>query len=357
MIYSLNWGIIGAGNISGQFVHDLCMNNANSTDFKHIIRSIGSSSKDKGEKFIAEHSIFDKNNFHIRPVAETYEEVFNNEQVNIVYLGTPHPFHKQQAIQAFNCGKHVLCEKPATINANDLTELIQLAKSKNLFFMEAVWTRFFPSIDLIKNYIFCEQILGETRRLFVDFSYDEEIEKLPPTSRVRDINLGGGALLDIGIYTITYARILLDDKLAPFNTDFQIKAALMIDKVDKVDYLCSILLNYETGKHAVLTASNILKGKEPFLRLEGTKGQLEIFSSNPAAPKKFKIIFNDGSKPIEYEDESSYLGFIYEANAIAKDIAESNIENSLMPTQESLLVMKIMDEVRKQNGLVYPQEK
>lgn len=357
MSITLNWGILGAGNISSQFVHDLCLNNTKENcEVKHIVRSIGTSSSSKGKSFVESNGINETNNEGVLPSVEHYDEFFSNKHIDVVYIGTPHPLHKDQVIQALENDKHVLCEKPFTINSKDAKEIIDLAKKKNKFLMEAVWTRFFPSVTLLKKYIFEDNILGKVNRLFVDFAYDADIENLPSSSRVRDINLGGGALLDIGIYSITYGRILLDEKVGANASGFDVKSFLTLDPIDKVDYTSSILMKYHDGKQGILTCSNYTDGQEPFLRLEGSKGTLEMWASNPACPKKFKISFKDGREPIEYEDRSGYNGFIYEANSVAKDINSGNTENCIMPHDETLLVMGLMDLIRKENGLVYPED-
>ncbi|KAK6454748.1 bacterial [Scheffersomyces xylosifermentans] len=358
MSLTLNWGILGAGNISSQFVHDLVLNNSREgSEVKHIVRSIGSSSNSKGHEFVKSNNITKNNNHGFETVVQSYDEFYANPDVNIVYIGTPHTLHKEQVIKSLEGGKHVLCEKPFTVNKRDAEELFKLAKSKNLFLMEAVWTRFFPSIALLQKYIFEEKALGEVHRLFADFSFELDFENSPPESRMRDIRLGAGALLDIGIYTITYARILLDNKVGDEHTKFDFKSFLTLDPTDGVDYNTSILLKYDNGKQGILTSSNYVNGAMPYVRLEGTKGVVEMFSDNPARPKKFTISFTDGREPIEYEDQSGYNGFIYEANAIAKDIAAGKLEDDIIPHAETLLVMSVMDQVRKDNGLVYPQDK
>lgn len=355
---TLNWGILGAGNISSQFVYDLCLNNVKENEgVKHIIRSIGSSSLAKGKTFVDSNKISTENNEGIVPAIQNYDEFFANDQIDVVYIGTPHPLHKAQVQKALENNKHVLCEKPFTINANDAKELVELAKQKNRFLMEAVWTRFFPSVTLLKKYIFEEKLLGKVNRLFADFAYDADLQNLPASSRLRDIKLGGGSLLDIGIYSITYGRLFLDEKVGVEANKFEIKSFLTLDPIDKVDYTSSILIKYVDGKQGILTCSNYTDGQEPFLRLEGSEGTLEIWASNPACPKKFKISFKNNRDPIEYEDKSGYNGFIYEANAVAESILNNKIENEIMPLSETLTVMKLMDQIREENGLVYPGEK
>lgn len=357
MTFDLKWGILGAGNISSQFVHDLCLNNERKEgSVRHIITSIGTSSSQKGSEFLEKCGISSKNNEGIVPAVQSYEDLFKNKDVKVVYIGTPHPMHKSQVEQALNSGKHVLCEKPFTVNKEDAEYLVNLARSKELFLMEAVWTRFFPAIESLKKLLFETKKLGTIHRLFADFSYDAELAKLPPTSRLRDINLAGGTLLDIGIYSLTYGRILLDNKLGKENSKFQVKSFLTLDPTDKVDYNSTVIMKYANGSQGILTASNYTDGPSPFARLECSNGYVEIFAHNPASPEKIKVVFKDGSEPVEYENNTGYNGFIYEANAVAHDIQAGRTENAIMPLDETLLVMSTMDGVRKENGFVYPHD-
>lgn len=353
----IKWGILGAGNISLQFVHDLCLNNINpKSETKHVITCIGTSSKEKGLSFIGKANINLENNEGVQPTVDSYDHFFKNDLVDVVYIGTPHPCHKEQVILALEQGKHVLCEKPITVNMKDASELVQIARQKNKFLMEAVWTRFLPCIQLVKKYISQDKVLGQIHRLFADFAYDAEISKLPSSSRVRDVNLAGGALLDVGIYTLTYARILLDTGIGKNASQFSTKSFLNVDPEDHVDYNTSVLVKYENGKHGILTCSNTTNGRQPFLRLEGSKGALEMWGDNPARPRKFRIVFNDETESINFQDDSEFHGFIYEAEAVARCVRNGEIESQVMPHDESLLVMKTMDQIRFDNGLSYPQD-
>lgn len=352
---TLNWGILGAGNISGQFVHDLLLNNTNNQDIKHVVRSIGCSSSNKGQQFIKDHKIDSTNNEGIEPVVEQYEDLYSNKELDIVYIGTPHVFHKEQVVQCLNHDLHVLCEKPMTVNKQESIELVELAKSKQKFLMEAVWTRFLPIVNQLKSQVFDDKIIGEVFRFYGDFSYDGDIPNCPKESRVRNKHLAAGALLDIGIYPITYGRILLDQNLGNNHTPFECKSIVTVDPEDEVDYNTSILIKYKNGKHAILTTSNFGDTHGPFATIEGTNGYIEMFANNPARLRLYKIHKKSG-EVIEIKDDEPYLGFIHEANAIARDISNNQLQNSTMPHDETLLVMDIMDKVRYENGFKYPME-
>ena len=352
----VNWGIVGAGNIAGSFVSDLLVNNSTDGEFVHRVVSIGCSSIEKGRAFIEKHGIVADKNGGYSVVAQLYDEFYQNPDIDVVYVASPHQFHKTQVIAALNNGKHVLVEKPICLTEKDTQELVDLAKSKSLFLMEAVWTRFFPLILQLKHLIFEKKVLGDLIRLFVDFSYDAQVSSLPPTSRVRDINLGASALLDIGVYSITYARVLLDQQLGKNHKKFGVKSFLNIDPIDKVDHSGSFLIHYADGIQAILTCNELSNGMKPFLRLEGTEATVEIYAENPACPLKSVITFNDNREPITYHTDATYKGFIYEANAVARDITTGKSQNDLMPNDESLLVMNIMDNIRYENNFRFPQE-
>ncbi|CAK9440471.1 uncharacterized protein LODBEIA_P45710 [Lodderomyces beijingensis] len=356
MTITLNWAILGAGNIAAQFVYDLVLNNQRQTEYRHVVQSIGCSNQARGSEFIKANNITSENNYGVIPVVQSYQELYKNPNVNVVYIGTPHVFHKEQAIECLHNDKHVLCEKPITVNEKDAQEIFTVAKKYNKFCMEAVWTRFFPAIQIVKQEIYQTKVIGEVHRLFADLSYNGDVSSLPASSRVRDRKLAAGSLLDIGIYPITYARILLDDKVGDEHTSFKHKSFLTIDKEDQVDHLCSILFQYKDGKQAVLTSSELVDGPKAYVRLECTGGWVEMYSDNPARANHFKIFDKTGGLVLEYKDDSGYNGFIYEANAVADDINRGKIENDVMPHKETLLVMSVMDSIRKENGLTYDQD-
>lgn len=351
----LKWGILGAGNISGQFTHDLLLSNTLGEN-THIVASIGSSLVEKGDQFIRRCNIALRNNQGYTAKAQNYQDFFANPDVQVVYIGTPHTFHKDQILQALHHGKHVVCEKPFTVTGAEAKEVFSIAEKKQLLVMEAVWTRFFPAIAAAKGLIFQGKVLGDVHRLSADFSMNADIYNISPSSRARDIALAAGATLDIGIYPLTYGRILLDE-LYGDESAFEAKSFLSLDPVDGVDHLSTILLKYKNGKQAVLTSSNYVDGPSPYLRLEGTKGYLEMFGDNPARARKFRVVFKDGEPPFEYEEHNEYIGFIHEANAAARAIEDGKKEADLIPWRETQLVMDTMDKVRWENNLYYPGEK
>lgn len=355
---SINWGIVSAGNIANQFVHDLKFNNTSlEKKFTHKVVSIGSSSIEKGEKWILDNELTSENNGGVTPKVELYSSFYSNPDINVVYVASPHHAHKSQVFECLNNGKHVLVEKPITLNRKDALDIFELAKKKNLFVMEAVWTRFFPCLLELKKLVYKDKILGDISRLFVDFCYDANVANLPSSHRVRDRKIGAGALLDIGIYAMTYARVLLDEKIGKSHSEFDIKSFLNLDPVDKVDHYGSALINYADGKLAILSWSEYTPVKKPYASLEGTLGHAEFYGENPACPQKIIVKLNDPSKDdIVLKLDKNYNGFIYEANAVAEDILDGKLQNDICPHDESLLVMGMMDEIRATANFKYPHE-
>lgn len=348
----LRWGIIGAGSISSKFVGDLEIDRGADAKATHKITAIGSSSISKAEAFISSNI---KNNTP-KPYA-SYDEVFADENVDIVYIGTPHPFHKDIALRAIKAGKHVLCEKPMTLNYKDSKELIEAAKQHKVYLMEAVWTRFFPIVQTFKKLVHEDKIVGEVHRAFTDFAI-KDFDLLPSTHRLKDVNLGGGALLDIGIYAITWARLGLDPNVGKKALKWTCSSSQVI--VDGVDATTSAILTYpETQSQAIISCSFWGNISREIIRVEGKLGKVVVYGKFASCPTKIIVTFDDPEKQeIVVEPPKKGFGYYWEADAAAIDIANGKLENEeIMPWDETLLMFEIMDGIRKQGGLVYPQEK
>ncbi|KAG9237131.1 hypothetical protein BJ875DRAFT_454414 [Amylocarpus encephaloides] len=345
---TLRWGIVGCGLISSWFVSDLVLDRL-SPPMIHKIVAVGSSSRSKGEAFIAQHAPS-----ATPAIYDSYEGVYKDPNVDIVYIGTPHSLHVKNAMGAINAGKHVLCEKPFTINAKETELILDAAKKKGVFLMEAVWTRFFPIASALQKLVHIDEVIGDVSRVFVDFSLDMPIASLPENARTRDISLGAGALLDIGMYAVTWASIILDQH--PENNTEKVDVSSTMTINEGVDEVTTILLNYRALRaQAILTASMLSKGPEEFCRIEGSKGSIYIGGAAASKPAFLVIKIKDqAEKRIDFDVPG--WGFHYEADAVANDIKEGNVENATMPWAESLRVMRLMDKVRGANGLMYPQD-
>lgn len=344
---TLKWGVLGCGFISTQFVQDICEEKT-SPKANHIIQAIGASSKAKGDKFASDFAINQK------PTVASYDEVINDPEVEIVYIGLPHTTHYDYTIQALNAGKHVLCEKPIAVNGKQAKEMFDLAKEKNLFLMEAVWTRFFPIIKELKDHVHGKKTIGEVSRIVMDFSIDMNIDKLGPESRLKNPKFAGGALLDVGIYNLTYWRLFLDSELGQNAVQHEVLSSQIIK--DGIDVQTDVVIKQKDNKLASLTNSFYNKSEFVFARIDGELGSIYIGGDFSSEPRYYKIVFKDENTPdIEkHVSKGAINGLIHESDAVAKDIAEGKIQNDLMPWDESLLVMKTMDDIRKANGLRFP---
>ena len=358
---SVRWGIIGAGQISSWFVGDLTLPRQ-STPVTHIIAAIGSSSISKGEAFAARH--INPSCTHPQPaIYDDYASVYADPAVDIVYIGTPHAFHMRNCLDAIAAGKHVLCEKPFTMNAREAMIVLAAAMQKGVFIMEAVWTRFHPLMAALKQALFVDKVIGDVRRTFCDFGLDMNFASLPAVSRLKKRELGAGSMLDIGIYSLTWGLSTLESGQEEEPT---VKAVQSL--VDGVDVATSMLVFYEkTGRTGVLTSSLEAKTEEDFCRIEGTEGYILVKGLAASSPQSFTVypkvkitekmtVNNERESGIEHNFEIEGRGFHFEADAVALDILEGRKENVVMPWSETLRVMGIMDDVRRQGGARFPQD-
>ncbi|KAL2074548.1 hypothetical protein VTL71DRAFT_8326 [Oculimacula yallundae] len=348
---TLRWGILGTGWVSTRFAKDLIIPRP-SVSTKHLVTALGTSSQAKGSEFV--NSIFTSN--QPRPSIYTdYTSVYTDPNVDIVYIGTPHVFHKESCLAAIAAGKHVLCEKPMAINEREVEEMIAAAKQKGTFLMEAVWTRFFPLVLELQRLLHEEKVIGDISRMFCDFGLDTNIGSLPATHRLKSLDLGGGALLDLGVYPLMFSSVVLDEHVGSKASIPEVTSSLLV--IDGVDHDDVIVLKYpENGRMGVLTASMRGKSGEDFLRIEGSEGTIVVSGLAASIPRSIKILMKGKeARVIDFEHEG--MGFHFEADAVAEDILAGRKENVIMPLEESLRMIRIMDEVRKVGGVVYPQDK
>ncbi|KAJ5408255.1 dimeric dihydrodiol dehydrogenase [Penicillium cosmopolitanum] len=342
---ALRWGIVGTGLISSWFVADLTIDRAN-RGANHTIQAIGSSSVQKGQEFASQHL-----SGHTPTIYGSYAELYNDPNVEIVYIGTPHAFHKQNALDAIRAGKHVLCEKSFTLNEREAKEVFAEARGYNVFIMEAMWTRFFPLVQKLRQLIHVDKTIGDVHRVWCDFGLPKDIASLPITSRYKDPALGAGSLLDIGIYSLTWVILALESNLRTETP--QVLATQKI--VHHVDVATSVLLNYPDGRQGVATSTFASKTPANFCRIEGTIGSIVVEGLAASVPTSFTIQLRN-EEPQKYEFERPGRGFYWEADAVAIDIAAGKTENDIMPCDETIRIMHLLDEIRRQGGAQFPQD-
>lgn len=219
--------------------------------------------------------------------------------------------------------------------------------------MEAVWTRFFPIVSALQDLLYKKRVLGRISRVFLDFGLDMPLASLPPSSRTADPRMGAGALLDIGIYTLTWATIVL----GPENSGKRPpKIASSMSIVGGVDEMSSVILNYEDiGMQAICTSSMRAKSNPNFGRIEGEKGTILIGGVGTSKPG-FLILELKGEEEKQIPFEVEGWGFYYEADAVAADLRAGRTQSEIMPWETTRSMMALMDEIRGQNGLKYAQD-
>ncbi|KAH9935940.1 NAD(P)-binding protein [Epithele typhae] len=358
-VYTLRWGIISTGWISMKFVLDLLADpkTRGTTDVAHKVVAVGSRSLESAQKFIDTHMAGNKS---VKPYA-TYTELLADQDVQAVYIGTPHTIHYENALEALNAGKHVLCEKATTANATELKALLALAKEKNLFFMEAMWTRFQPlSLELKK--IAEEGALGDPVVLHADLSADFKTETLPLTHRMLDPKLGGGALLDLGPYPMFWCMLGLYEH--PSNKGARptsVTGSILKSSITDVDACSSWTVNFTSTlqAQAVLTASMTVDSA-PFGATIRYKRGVILVKPPIYRPPAFTVqYFGEGNKVVREETRAFSFddgqGWCYEADEVARCVRDGKLESGLWGHEKSIIMMETFDEVRKQGGYVLPE--
>ncbi|EIN06157.1 NAD(P)-binding protein [Punctularia strigosozonata HHB-11173 SS5] len=352
------WGIIATGRISGDFVKDLLVDptTRGTTDVVHKVAAVGSRSVESAQKFIQELIAGDST---VKAYG-SYAEVYNDPDVDAIYIGTPHTMHYINAKDAIIAKKHVLCEKPVTSNAAELKSLLALAQEHGVFFMEAMWTRFQPLVKEVKR-IMDEGSLGPVNILHADLSGDFDIENIPKTHRMLDPNLGGGAILDLGPYPLVWAILALFEDTKNDRSAFPgVSGAMLKTPRTGVDASTAFTLTFPTiSAQAILSCSMTLP--EPALGATIRFRQGNILIAPPIyRPMSFTVQWFDkpGSGKIVKEEKRSFeyvgSGWHFQADEVARCVREGKTQSDLWGHEKSLLAMRIFDEVRKQGGYTLP---
>ncbi|MDQ0230706.1 Gfo/Idh/MocA family protein [Metabacillus malikii] len=324
---TINWGIMGTGWIAKQFTEDLTFaNNGQAV-------AVGSRTLESAEKFASTHQI--------ARAYGSYEELVQDKEIDAIYVATPHPFHKENVLTCLRAGKAVLCEKPFTMNASELEELVHYARENKLFLMEGMWTRFLPPIQKVNEWINSGKI-GEVRLVKADFGFKMDWD---PEHRLLNPNLGGGALLDAGIYPVSFAAMIFGA-----NPE-KIVSSSYIGETG-VDEQFSIILQYPSGKTASLNGA-VRVGLTNEAHIFGTNGHIHIPSFLNA---KSATLHVNNEDPVTFTDDRESLGYAFEAEEVGRCILAGKTESSTISLNQSLGIMKILDEVRGQWGLTYPFE-
>jgi predicted dehydrogenase len=288
----------------------------------------------------------------------SYEEVYADPQVDIIYVGTPHAFHKKNCLDAINAGKHVLCEKAFTITTEEAREVFDAARRKGVFVMEAMWTRFFPLVQLLQKLIHKDAVVGKIHRVFCDLGLDMNFASLGQESRLKNPALGAGTLLDICIYSITWGIVTLEDSSneETRRKNSQPKVVAVQSLSDSVDIATSVLFLYSSGAQGIFTSTSLSRTPNIFCRIEGTAGYITVEGESASRPSTFTVYRKVEGAPVDEWPGEAYTvhnpgcGLFWEADAVAMDISAGRTQNKIMPWAETLRVMEMMDEILRQGG-------
>ncbi|CAG8225688.1 unnamed protein product [Penicillium salamii] len=347
------------GKISSWYVADLVLSRPDAK-VRHIVGAIGTSDTSRGRLFAQQYCPEETPKIY-----GNYEEVYQDPNVDIVYIGTPHAFHKKNCLDAIAAGKNVLCEKPFTLNAREAQEIFEAAREKGVFIAEAMWLRHRPLTLELQRLLHQEKAIGEIFQATSHFGLEIDIPNLPLDKYYRQNSMGAGSLLDIGIYALTWVVLGLDSDLEASRPKPNILAAQ--NHWEDVEITSTAILQYpSTGRQGIATSTTMAIGNPDLLaRIQGTAGSIEVHGSCPSAPEAFtvypsfkmgageKVSRSEGKK---YDFSAPGRGFQYQADNIALDVLGGRLESSIVPQSETIRMMEIMDEIRRQGGTKYPTD-
>jgi len=323
----IRWGIAGPGWISSQFAKDLAY--AEGAE----LAAVAGRNLEKAEKFAREHGA---------PKAYgSLEQLAQDPDVDIVYIGTLHPVHKENMLTFLRAGKAVLCEKPFTMNAAEAEEAVACANENGVFLMEAMWTRYLPAIRKVREWL-SEGKIGEVRLVKAEFGFDVGWQ---PEGRLLNKALGGGTLLDAGIYPVSFASMIYGAQ------PDKIMSTVRIGETG-VDEQFSLLFEYEEGRTASLHGA-VQLGMVNDAVIYGTKGHIHIpeFLYTRSASLHVK-----GEEPLTFHDDRKSHGYAFEAEEAMACLREGRRMSVVMPQEETVGIMRTLDRIREQWNLKYPFE-
>ncbi|NLF32054.1 MAG: Gfo/Idh/MocA family oxidoreductase [Planctomycetes bacterium] len=326
MNQKVRWGILGAGRIAGQFARGLAACESG------VLTAIGSRSQAKADAFGDEHGIPRRHG--------SYEALVADGDVDAIYVATPHPMHHPNALLVLRAGKALLCEKPFTVNASQAREVVAAARRAGVFCMEAMWSRFLPSVrqaaDLVR-----QGAIGEVRMIQADFGFRTAVD---PEGRLFRPELAGGGLLDVGIYPLSLAAMILGRPQAA--TGFAQLGSTGVDEQ------AAFVVKFP-GDTLALCATGVRTATPHEATILGADGQIRLTS-----PwwKGSSLIVSRGGTVETLKPEIVGNGYNYQADEVARCIAAGRTESDVMPLDETVALIETMDQLRAQWHLRYPME-
>ncbi len=320
-----NWGIIGLGRIAHKFAHDIEKGKS------MRLHAVASRSLERSKVFADQYGAVH--------AYGSYEEIVQCPDLDVVYIATPHVSHCANTLLCLEAGIPVLCEKPFAMNSKEVRQMVQAARLKGVFLMEAFWTRFLPTTRKILDLIEQDHI-GQILSIKADFGFKAPYD---PEGRLFNRELGGGSLLDIGIYPVFLALLLM-------GKPERIKAMANLNNTG-IDVDCGVLLHYPDGRMAHLH-STILANTKTEAFIYGEKGTIHLHS-RWHEPSWFSLIRN-GDRPQNFYFDYFSKGYHYEAEEVVHCLAKGKKESDLLPLDFSIQLMEILDGIRTEAGIFYP---
>jgi len=327
MSEKIKWGIISTGFIAGKFAEGLEYVEDAELD------AVASRTKESADKFGEQYNVPKRYG--------SYEELAEDPEVDVVYIGTPHSLHLDYSEMCLEAGKHVLCEKPMAINAGEATKMVNTARRNKRFLMEAMWTRYLPFFRKLEHLLDVGAI-GELQMIHANFA---QVADYDPQNRFFNLELGGGSLLDLGIYPLALSSYFLgapeliqsQGVIGPTGVDEKLAASLKLPGDKMASFFTSLVTD------APIEA--LFMGSEGYIRIHAPWFMSEKLT---LAGK------NRDEQVIEVPMQGN--GYNYEAEEVNRCLKEGKLESDLMPLDESLELMEVMDYIRYQIGLYYPYE-
>lgn len=327
----LKWGIISTGNIAKVFADTVEAMNKLGENIE--IRGVASRNPETAKQFALRHNI--------AVAYGSYEELAADNDIDIIYIATPNNLHYENMMMCLRHGKHVLCEKPFTVTAEEAREVYAFAKEKNLFVMEAFWTKFIPLYREVEK-IIAEGTIGDIRLVTAQYGYCTSDDKV---KRKFAPELAGGALLDIGVYNIGFAAMVLG------YYPRSILSSVSLNDMGTDDY-SAIIMKYEDGKVAQLTTA--IQTEIPVLGcIYGSLGHIRI--KDYKNPQSIEIIIN-GGQTRRVEQSFDVNGYEYQIREAESCVNGGRICSDILTPEQSVAVMEIMDSVRDSWQMKFPFE-
>ena len=328
------WGILSTAGIANKFAEAI----AHIPDA--VVTAVASRTQEKADAFADKHGIEARH--------ASYEALAADPNVDAIYIATPHIFHMENTLLCLNGGKHVLCEKPFALNAGEAQRMVDVAREKGLFLMEAMWTRFLPVTAKVRELVAAGRI-GKPQMYSGDLGF---LPAYDPQSRLYNRELAGGALLDLGIYPVSYAAMIFGTQPDDIHT-----IGLLGDT--GVDEHFSVLMSYEGGQQQAMVAGSFRVQSSLEAWIYGSDANIHLHA--PFFCAEQLDVLEAGFQSMEVVETyefplGDYNGFEYEALEVMECVRAGKLESDILPLDETVAIMRLLDNIRKPWGLVYPGE-